>query len=343
MGDICMRVGIRARAALTTAVAKKAFMMASANAEMRAEIVQFVSTDINRVYLGIQQIHFLWTAPIEAIAIISLVASQVEGYVIPGAIILTSVVPLQMYFGWLTTRNKNNNAENVSQRVSLIQEVLPAIKTVKYYSWEKFFTRRMNTYRQNELKFQWRALWINTVNISIVFAIPPINAFTIFTAYEFGNRRLMADIAFPALSLFNIMRFPLVVLPKAIRTMSEMFASLKELQEYLLLPHDHHEAPTGTNVGIYMKEAELRYEESDFKMSIPELVVRPGEVCAVVGPVGSGKSSIINACLGHMETWNGTVEVGGTTGYVPQIAWLQNLTVRENIIFGNPYIQSKYD
>ena len=75
MSDICMRVGIRARAALTTAVAKKAFIMASANAEMRAEIVQFVSTDINRVYLGIQQIHFLWTAPIEAITIISLVAS----------------------------------------------------------------------------------------------------------------------------------------------------------------------------------------------------------------------------------------------------------------------------
>lgn len=91
------------------------------------------------------------------------------------------------------------------------------------------------------------------------------------------------------------------------------------------------------------KDAELRYDESDFKMSIPELVVRPGEVCAVVGPVGSGKSSVINACLGHMETWNGAVEVGGTTGYVPQIAWLQNLSVRENILFGNPCIQSKYD
>jgi hypothetical protein len=53
MADICMRVGLRARAALTTAVSKKAFMMASANSETRGEIVQFVSTDINRVYMGI--------------------------------------------------------------------------------------------------------------------------------------------------------------------------------------------------------------------------------------------------------------------------------------------------
>ena len=79
-----MRVGIRARAALTAAVSKKAFMMASANSELRAEIVQFVSTDINRVYQGIQQIHYLWTAPIEAITIISLVAYQVKQYVAPG-------------------------------------------------------------------------------------------------------------------------------------------------------------------------------------------------------------------------------------------------------------------
>jgi hypothetical protein len=147
--------------------------------------------------------------------------------------------------------------------------VLPAIKTVKYYTWEKFFTRRLDQYRKSEKKFQFRALWINTINISIVFAVPPINAFCIFTTYEFANKRLVADIAFPALSLFNIMRFPLVVLPKAIRTMSEMLSSLEKLQEYLLLPHEHHEAPSGTKRGIHMTDVSLDYDESNFKMEIP--------------------------------------------------------------------------
>ena len=87
----------------------------------------------------------------------------------------------------------------------------------------------------------------------------------------------------------------------------------------------------------------LDYDESHFKMDIPELVVNPGEVCAVVGQVGCGKSSVINAVLGHMNVRHGSLEVGGTTGYVPQQAWLQNLSLRENITFGYTFDQVKYN
>ena len=58
-------------------------------------------------------------------------------YVLPGVVILGLIVPLQYFFGYLISKNKVANSFNVDQRVSLVQEVLPAIKTVKYYTWEK--------------------------------------------------------------------------------------------------------------------------------------------------------------------------------------------------------------
>ncbi|RKO84654.1 P-loop containing nucleoside triphosphate hydrolase protein, partial [Blyttiomyces helicus] len=72
------------------------------------------------------------------------------------------------------------------------------------------------------------------------------------------------------------------------------------------------------------------------------LVVPDGSLFAIVGSVGSGKSSIISAILGEMYRVKGTVTVRGSIAYVPQTAWIMNATVRENILFGKPYDERYY-
>jgi len=62
----------------------------------------------------------------------------------------------------------------------------------------------------------------------------------------------------------------------------------------------------------------------------------------VVGPVGSGKSSVISAVLGELPIEAGNAAVGGSIGYVAQEAYIFNSSVRENIIFGKPYEPKKY-
>lgn len=64
---------------------------------------------------------------------------------------------------------------------------------------------------------------------------------------------------------------------------------------------------------------------------------------AVVGMVGSGKSSLISALLGEMEKKNGAVNTDGTLAYVPQQAWIQNCTLRDNITFGKKFDPKLYD
>ena len=77
---------------------------------------------------------------------------------------------------------------------------------------------------------------------------------------------------------------------------------------------------------------------------------RTGSLVAVVGLVGSGKSSLLAAVLGEMKSNNSKGEgemrsttVHGTIALVAQKAWIQNATVREAILFGDSFDQIKYD
>jgi len=208
-----------------------------------------------QVYDGIQQIHYLWTAPIEALVILALLTSLTKMYALPGYVIVFIVVGLQYYFGYLIVKNKKKNAVSVSNRVALAQEVLPAMKLVKYYCWEKFFETELTNMRSSEQPMLWNLIVTRANAIGLVFTTPPLTAFAIFTAYEFMVGKLTSDLAFTTLSLFNILRFPLVVLPKAIRSASEGYASLKRIEEFLLLPMDHKEvkhSSTAEGKGVFI-------------------------------------------------------------------------------------------
>ncbi|XP_071151903.1 multidrug resistance-associated protein 1-like isoform X3 [Mytilus edulis] len=74
-----------------------------------------------------------------------------------------------------------------------------------------------------------------------------------------------------------------------------------------------------------------------------DLEIKDGTLVAVVGTVGAGKSSLVSSFLGEMEKLNGNVNIKGSIAYVPQQAWIQNATVRDNILFGKEMDQCKYN
>ena len=80
-----------------------------------------------------------------------------------------------------------------------------------------------------------------------------------------------------------------------------------------------------------------------FKLHDLELSIGRTELIAVIGGVGSGKSSVLAALAGDMRRTNGSVTMGATRAFCPQYAWIQNTSVRENILFGKPYDRKWYD
>ena len=97
-----------------------------------------------------------------------------------------------------------------------------------------------------------------------------------------------------------------------------------------------------------------------FKFQRTNLRIPKGQVIAIVGPVGSGKSSFLQGLIGEMRKETGSVRFGGSVSYCPQNAWIQvfvplycavslpllngsqNATIRENICFGQPFDSNRY-
>ncbi|KAI9333757.1 hypothetical protein DFJ73DRAFT_799177 [Zopfochytrium polystomum] len=73
-----------------------------------------------------------------------------------------------------------------------------------------------------------------------------------------------------------------------------------------------------------------------------DLAVPRGALVAVVGAVGAGKSSLLNALVGEMKRTKGSVTIAGSVGYCPQTAWIQNSTLRDNILFNRPFDAARY-
>ena len=73
-----------------------------------------------------------------------------------------------------------------------------------------------------------------------------------------------------------------------------------------------------------------------------DLNIQPAKLVAVVGQVGAGKTSLISALMAEMVKVEGKVITNGRIAYVPQQAWIQNCSLRNNILFGNNYEASKY-
>ncbi|XP_022093416.1 multidrug resistance-associated protein 4-like isoform X2 [Acanthaster planci] len=70
--------------------------------------------------------------------------------------------------------------------------------------------------------------------------------------------------------------------------------------------------------------------------------VEPGELLAVIGPVGCGKSSLLMALLGELPTVSGVNALTGRVGYTAQQPWILSGSLRDNILFGNEYDAAKY-
>ncbi|KAG2424609.1 hypothetical protein HXX76_014334 [Chlamydomonas incerta] len=347
MGYICMNVGIRARAALVQAVTHKSFRLNSVRADQAASIVNFVASDVQKIYDGAMELHYLWTAPLEAAAILALLGYLTGESILPGLGVILLVLPLQYFFGWRIIQIKLQTAGLVAQRSSILQEVLPAIKLVKYYAWESFFEKQISEVRQKEMRLAFWNAAMKVINVACVFCVPPMTAFVIFINYEFNTARLTSTVAFTTLSLFNILRFPLVVLPKALRAVSEANASLQRLEAYLLEDSSgtSSAARSKTNApGVHIESAVFHHPSNpNWHLHVPRFDVRPGQVVAVVGRIGAGKSSLIQAILGNMAKEHGASSVGGRISYVPQNPWLQNLSVRENVLFGEDMDEERYN
>nr|XP_054955342.1 multidrug resistance-associated protein 1 isoform X6 [Pan paniscus] len=274
--------------------------------------------------------------------------------VLAGVAVMVLMVPVNAVMAMKTKTYQVAHMKSKDNRIKLMNEILSGIKVLKLYAWELAFKDKVLAIRQEELKVLKKSAYLSAVGTFTWVCTPFLVALCTFAVYVTidENNILDAQTAFVSLALFNILRFPLNILPMVISSIVQASVSLKRLRIFLsheeLEPDSIERRPVkdggGTN-SITVRNATFTWARSDpptlngITFSIPE-----GALVAVVGQVGCGKSSLLSALLAEMDKVEGHVAIKGSMAYVPQQAWIQNDSLRENILFGcqleEPYYRS---
>ncbi|XP_072549871.1 multidrug resistance-associated protein 1 [Salminus brasiliensis] len=349
---VCFVTGMRLRTAIVGAVYRKALVITNAarRTSTVGEIVNLMSVDAQRFMDLITYINMIWSAPLQVFLALYFLWQNLGPSVLAGVAVMVLMVPVNAVIAMKTKTYQVAQMKSKDNRIKLMNEVLNGIKVLKLYAWELAFRDKVSAIRESELRVLKKAAYLGAVSTFTWVCAPFLVALSTFAVYVLVDERNVLDAqkAFVSLALFNILRFPLNMLPMVISSMVQASVSMKRLRVFL----SHEEldensvdrrAITGSPDSIRIVDSAFSWSKEDppalkrINVCIPE-----GALVAVVGHVGSGKSSLLSALLGEMHKQEGAVSIKGSVAYVPQQAWIQNATLRENIVFGREKKESWY-
>ncbi|XP_029962097.1 LOW QUALITY PROTEIN: canalicular multispecific organic anion transporter 1-like [Salarias fasciatus] len=229
-------------------------------------------------------------------------------------------------------------------RLKIMNEMLNGIKILKLYAWEPSFQAQAEGIREKELKVMTKVSYLLSVGTCAPALVSEVS-FAVFVGVSPVNV-LTPEKAFTSISLFNILRFPLAMLPMIIASIVQTTVSKKRLEKFLSgedieAGAVQHNSSFKTAVSVC--DGTFAWErDAEPLLKNVSLEIKPGQLVAVVGAVGSGKSSLISALLGEMHSTKGFINIQGSITYVPQQAWTQNATLRDNVLFGSPNDERRF-
>ncbi|GBG28038.1 ATP-binding cassette transporter abc3 [Hondaea fermentalgiana] len=358
------RTGMRVRSALLTSIYRKALRLTPSARQQRTtgEVVNLMSTDCTRLNGLFPYLHVTWSSPYQVTLAMFFLWQEVRwAALVAVAVVFCIMTPLTTL---VTRKIRSIQAELMKvkdERIRRTGEVITSMKVIKLYGWERTFRHMIQGARDDELKLlkryvMWRAiarmLWSGT---SVVVTLAT------FAAYVALGGVLDAATTFTSLSLLSALRFPLAVLPNILTSAVEASVSLRRIASFLYskeinfaaLDDMRRNPDMPEDAAIQVRHGNFFWDDTRRAQALRNInfTVPAGNICFLTGEVGSGKSALLNAIVGELQpgladpTEGGLPSVGlrGSLAYASQNPWIQNATMRENILFGSPYDREWYN
>ncbi|XP_066905600.1 multidrug resistance-associated protein 1 [Halyomorpha halys] len=343
-------VGLRMRTSLMTAVYRKALKLSSSARKdsTLGEIVNLMAVDAQTFMNVMPHLNTLWSAPLQITLSLVFLWQQLGPSVLVGLGVMLIMIPANALFANFIKNFQVKQMKYKDERVKTTNEILSGMKVLKLYAWEPSFEANVQKIREKEAKVLRNSGYLRAALSFVWTCAPFLVSLLTFMTYVLVDERNVLDSAkvFVSLSLFNILKNPLAMVPVMISSMVQASVSIKRINRFLnseeldlnIISHDEKEDdPLVVEKGTFSWGAN---EEPTLRNL--NLRVKPGSLVAVVGAVGSGKSSFLSAFLGEMHKVSGRVNTKGSIAYVPQLAWIQNCTLQDNILFGRNLDNKKY-
>ncbi|KAJ8946513.1 hypothetical protein NQ318_004648 [Aromia moschata] len=352
----CLRIGMRVRVACCSLIYRKLLRLSqgSLNTIAAGKVVNLLSNDVDRFDLAAGFLHFIWVMPIQVVAALYIMFNSVGVAAVAGmSVVGLQALVLQGYLSRLQGKYRYKIALRTDHRVKIMGEIVSGIKVIKMYAWEKPFEKVVEIARDLEIRFITKTSYIKGISSALAVVTERFTLYLTIITYATMGNKITGEVVFSMAQLFNTVQLYMCILfPNALSAYAEAKVSIKRIQEFLLMEENEvtltipsaDVIETGKNGSIKITDANASWSlssETDTLRHI-NLNIPSGTLCCVVGGVGAGKSSLLQMLLKEMYVKHGKLEIDGTIAYASQEPWLFVSSVRDNILFGRPYIKNRY-
>ncbi|GMR50273.1 hypothetical protein PMAYCL1PPCAC_20468 [Pristionchus mayeri] len=346
---VMITTSVQVQSVLTNAVYAKALRLSSSarNSKTVGAIVNLMAIDIEKICQVMPITQHYWSSPLQLTIAMGLLWWTIGPSAIAGIVVMLLMVPVN-YFSSVRIKNWQIKQMKVKdERTKICNEVLNGSKLIKLYAWEEAFEEKINTLREQEVQFLRRIGLLGRIvdagNAAAPFVVA-VASFSLFVLSD-DSHVLTPQIAFVCLTIFNQIRQPMRIVAMLINMTVQAIVSNKRLKEFMSAEERlgiDFETPV-EDKALEMRDASWSWKAGQTDLTQLSFSGRTGSLTAIVGAVGSGKSSLLASLIGEMELQQGSVALTGRIAYVPQQAWLINGTVRENVLFGREYNENLYN
>lgn len=252
------------------------------------------------------------------------------------------------------------------KKLVIVTEALQGIRQIKFSAQEQQWQDKIGVVRTEELASQWRVFCLDTSLIAIWILGPVMLSAVSLAVYAYIHGSLSAAVAFTSLSVFDSLQMALAVIPELVSDGLEAYVSVNRINEYLGAPEK--EAKILSSPAIIFQDASIAWPsdvEDDDRFVLRHIDVEfpKHELSVISGATGSGKSLLLASLIGEADQLSGSVSrpdpplatdrydymanksdwiLNSAIAFVAQIPWIENATIRDNILFGLPFDKGRY-
>ncbi|XP_055544991.1 ATP-binding cassette sub-family C member 4-like isoform X1 [Wyeomyia smithii] len=366
--------GVRTRIAVCSLIYRKSLRL-SRNAlgdTSPGKVVNLLSNDVNRFDIVAYLVCYMWSAPLLTIVVVILLWYEV-GWAGPlGILTIFAITLFQSFFGKLTSRYRLRTAMRADDRIRLMDEIVAGIHVIKMYAWEKPFAALISLARKAELKFVLRSGLIRGLYMTFQLFTTRAALFATMITLFLMQEDITAAKVFVIASYLNIVAYTMAgMFVRGVAEISEGLVATRRLQRFLeyeeiqqaeelrrtMEKQNGNQNVELSNIAISMRSVTARWETpgshgEQYPLAFAEqhpatldsldVDFPKGKLIGIVGAIGSGKSSILQAILQELPLESGKIVCNETLSYVSQEPWLFAGSIKQNILFGSEMDKKRY-
>ncbi|KAF7537646.1 hypothetical protein G7054_g3519 [Neopestalotiopsis clavispora] len=281
---------------------------------------------------------------------------------------MLAITPINIYFSKRYSAAQDRLMKVRDEKMEVVSEALQGIRQIKFSALEPQWENKIGEVRERELNCVWDAFFNDTMLIGCWVTSPIMLAAVSLAVYAAVHDKLLPSVAFVSLGVFRALEVTLSVIPELTTDLLDAWVSVKRIDEYL----------QGAEIEDLMKESEevtfdnaniaWPADKSDddpdrFVLRNVTVTFPKGELSVISGKTGAGKSLMLAAILGEVDILSGSISapkapplsqrhdakanasnwiLPGAIAYVAQIPWIENATIKDNILFGLPFDEARY-